>query len=109
MVKYCDVVITVNLKDWNDFVSSHAYNPFVKCADIKHYGNTEIINVLWNFVKWYTKDDYIDEILNYFEEHSYILTTVDDDNYVNQVDGIKYDDDTESCYWDYVHKVKLIV
>lgn len=107
MAKTSDVVLTVFQYDWDEFANKHKYNPFVKSATIKAYIGTDIINVRWDFVKWYTKDTYIDEIIDYFNEHSYIITTLDDDNSIYQEDHVANDEDL-SDFWDYAPQIKLV-
>lgn len=108
MAKHSDVVLTVYKNDWEEFVKAHKDNVFAKCAKITEYPTTDIINVSWDFVKWYTKDDYIDEILIYFNEHDYMITTLDGDNTLHQEEYVK-DDDALSEFWDYAPQVKLVV
>ena len=108
MAKHSDVVLTVYKENWEEFVKTHKDNIFARCAKVTEYSTTNIINVSWDFVKWYTKNDCIDEILTYFDEHDSIVTTLDEDNTLHQEDCIK-DDDALSEFWDYAPQVKLVV
>ena len=108
MAKISDVVITCYKKEWEAFACDNAYNPFVKCAKISEYPSTDLVNVSWEFIKWYTKDEFIDEIIDYFNNHDFLLTTLDDDNNVFQQDHVS-DDSMISEFWDYAPQVKLVV
>lgn len=108
MSKVSDVVFTVYNDEWEDFAKNHTYNPFVKCAKVTKYPTTNLVNVSWDFVKWYTKDEFIDEIIDYFNERDYLLTTLDEDNTLYQQDHVKSDDDV-SEFWDYAPQVKLVL
>lgn len=107
MAKTSDVVLTVPLSDWDEFKKDHRYNPYVQCATIKVYVGTDIVNVKWDFVKWFTKDKYIDEILDFFTKRSYLITALNEDNSVYQEDHVQDDEDL-SDFWDYAPQVKLI-
>ena len=108
MSKVSDVVITCFKVEWEVFADIHKYNPFIKCAKITEYPAIDIINVSWECVKWYTKDKYTDEIYDFMNNHSCLLTTLDEDNTLYQEDYIKSDDDV-SDFWDYAPQVKLVL
>lgn len=108
MAERSDVVLTVYKEDWYNFVEAHKDNLFAKSAKVTEYPTTNIINVSWEFVKWYTKDDYVDEILNYFSEHDYLITTLDEYNTIYQEDRV-HNDDMLSDFWDYAPQVKLVL
>jgi len=103
-----DVVFTVHGYDWAEFAENNMDNPYVKGAKVTSYARTDLVNVMFEGVKWYTKDDYIDEIIVYFNDHDFLLTTLDEDNTVFQQDHVS-DDNMISEFWDYAPQVKLVV
>ena len=108
MATVSDVVFTVHGYDWAEFAENNMDNPYVKGAKVISYARTDLVNVMFEDVKWYTKDDYIDEIIVYFNDHDFLLTTLDEDNTVFQQDHVS-DDNMISEFWDYAPQVKLIV
>ena len=108
MATVSDVVFTVHGYDWAEFAENNMDNPYVKGAKVTSYARTDLVNVMFEDVKWYTKDDYIDEIIVYFNDHDFLLTTLDEDNTVFQQDHVS-DDNMISEFWDYAPQVKLIV
>lgn len=108
MATVSDVVFTVHGYDWAEFAENNMDNPYVKSAKVTSYARTDLVNVMFEGVKWYTKDEYIDAIYIFFEDKDYLFTSLDEDNSINQTDHVHSDDDI-SEFWDYAPQVKLIV
>lgn len=106
MAKLSTVIITCYKEDWERFVKDNQFNPYVKCVESKEYPLINIINIRWKWIKFFTKDDYMDDILNFFADCSYIITILDEDDTINREDNVKSDDEV-SDFWDYAPQVEL--
>ena len=104
-----DVFITIRKDDWVEFAKNHKDNPFVKDVEIKSYETTDIVNVYWESVKWWSfTDTYVKEIEDYIKEVSCLVSILDDDRAFSQTDYIKNDEEL-SEFWNYSPQLMLNV
>lgn len=99
------VVLTCYEKDWTEFVENFVGNEFAEKANERYYENSDIMNVKWEWIDWFSNAD-AGDMLDFFTNRSYILTTLDENHGIEQDDNI-IDEEEDSVFWDYAPIVDL--